>query len=268
MKKATNAEPKRHMFVTDLHYGYELDPETGKRRRIHDRKAADVMLQFARDFRPHVMILGGDILDCHPVSPHNTAKDKPGVVEGLRFRDDVRGCRSEYLEPIEALGCERYVFITGNHEAWINQFTEKHPQLKGILDLRTLLMLDERWELIRQGGRFDLGKLTFVHGDQLSGSDAAAKAACISFERNIRFGHIHTAQIYTKSSVGNGEPGKTGMAVPCLAMKQPAYSKGKPNRWCTGFSFGYTRPGGFSDYIAVIVRGEATINGKTYTGKG
>ena len=85
------AQPKlrRFVFASDLHYGYELDPATGKRRRIHDARAASVLLQFVKDFQPDEVIIGGDWLECHPVSPHN--KDKPGVVEGLRLRDDGRG---------------------------------------------------------------------------------------------------------------------------------------------------------------------------------
>ena len=267
MKKKPESKIRKFVFATDLHYGYENDPVAGHRRRIHDRRAASVFLQFCKDFQPDEIVIGGDWLDCHPISPHN--RDRPGVTEGLRFRDDCRGCRVEYLEPLEAIEGAKLTYIIGNHEAWISQFVEKHPTLAGILDLRTLLRLDDRWNVVPQGKSYSLGRLMFVHGDQLTGGDVGlAKQSVIAYEKSIRFGHVHTFMAYTKTGVGDDEPGKTGMAVPCLARKSPAYSKGRPNRWCNGFLYGYLRPGGaFSDYPVIIIRGEATINGVTYKGR-
>jgi hypothetical protein len=124
------------------------------------------------------------------------------------------------------------------------------------------------WEVVPLGGAFNLGKLTFIHGDQLSGGEGAAKAGVISYERNLRFGHYHTFQVATKNSPLDYKHAKTGIAVPCLCKKGPSYGKGRPNRWASGFNWGFVgEKGNFTDYVTVMVDGEFIgPSGKLYKG--
>jgi hypothetical protein len=89
-----------------------------------------------------------------------------------------------------------------------------------------------------------------------------------NYERNIRFGHFHTAQLFTKTSPLDAEVAKTGMAVPCLCSKDVGYMERIPNKWVQGFSYGTvdTATGVFEDNVAVIIRGRAIIAGKSYRG--
>lgn len=251
---------KKFIFAPDIHFGWER--KNGHKVSIHDMKAVDVMMAFAKEFKPDVFILGGDTLDNNSIAHHN--KGKPGRVEGFRLLIDAQDCRKAIIEPIEALGANELVFITGNHERFLADMVEEIPGLEGILDIKPLLKLD-KWEVIPQGGHFNLGKLTFVHGDQLSGGEHIAKAAVIAYERNIRFGHVHTHQTYTKTSPIDYKNAKTGIAVPCLCKKDPSYGRGKPNKWVQGFNFGYVmKDGTFNDYVVTIIDGKAVINGKVY----
>lgn len=249
-------------FLTDIHFGFER--RNGHKVALHDPTAFAVTLSYLRDFRPDVLILGGDILDCGAISHHNHGK--PGRTEGLRLLQDARDCRRMVLDPLEALRPVRQIYITGNHEDWLTDLTDDQPGLEGIIGLRPLLKLGPKWEVIEQGGYLNLGKLTFIHGDTLGPGEHHAKNAVISYERSIRFGHFHTFQAYTKTSPIDVKLGRTGIAVPCLCTKGPKYGESKPNRWVQGFCSGYvTSDGTYSDYISIITNGRLVApNGKVY----
>ncbi len=252
----------KYIYTTDLHFGYER--RSGHKVPLHDLKAWKAVLKFAEDFKPDVWIHGGDMLDCGVISHHN--KKKPGNVEGLRLLADATEGHKTFIEPVEAI-CKNLVYIIGNHEDWLNDLIVEMPALDGIVNVEVLLQLD-KWKVVPQGGAYNLGKLTFLHGDTVSGGEHVAKAAVINFERNVRFGHHHTMQAYTKNSPLDYKNAKTGIAIPCLCTKDPKYGESKPNRWMQGFNFGFVHKGGyFSDYVPIIIDGQFTApTGKTYSG--
>lgn len=253
------------MAAFDLHYGYAN--KSRHKIPLHDPKALDVFLQFVSDFQPHDIVLGGDILDCGAISHHN--HKKPGKTEGLRLLSDAMGCTKEVVAPLESMVKDKSALLTyhvGNHEDWINDLLDREPTLDGLLDLEVLLGLGN-WDIIPQGEASRLGKLHFVHGDQVRGGEHVAKAAVTYYERNIRFGHHHTYQAYTKTSALDVKQAKTGVSVPCLCRRDQPYGEGAPNRWAQGFLFGETYPNGdFQDFVAVLVDGKFVWNGKVYKG--
>lgn len=253
---------ERFVFLTDLHWGYER--RNGHKTPMHDSKALSVALKFVADFKPHHVILGGDMLDCGCVSHHNHGK--PGATEGLKLLADAIELRSALIEPLEALKPKSLTYITGNHEDWLNDLVDQVPALEGIIDVRSTLALSAKWKVVPNGEAHRLGKLVFIHGDQIKGGENSAKWATLAYEKNIFFGHFHTASTYSKSSAIE-QHGHMGTAVPCLCKKGPKYGGGSPNRWQQGFSFGYLEDGGlFNAYTAIIVDGKAHINGTLYKG--
>lgn len=254
---------EKFVFLTDLHFGWER--KNGHKVPLHDLKAMKVALDFCKDFKPDHVILGGDILDCGSVSHHNHGK--PGAVEGLRLLGDAKELVETFIRPLEAIGAKTQTYIIGNHEDWLQDVVDKIPALEGIVDVKSVLGLSDKWKLVPNGGLHKLGKLVFIHGDQLKGGDSAAKAAVIAYEKNVRFGHFHTAQTYTKVAAVDAN-GHNGVAVPCLCKKDPKYGGGSPNRWAQGFQWGYVGgpEGMFNDYTTIIVDGKAIIGGKVYKG--
>lgn len=255
---------QKFLYTTDLHFGYER--RNGHKVALHDPKAWGAVVAFAEDFKPDVWILGGDMLDCGVISHHNHGK--PGATEGLKLIADAREGRKLFIEPVERLTKSQMVYLIGNHEDWLTDLTDKIPALEGLVDLPSLLKIDEAyWDIIPQGGHFNLGKLTFIHGDTVKGGEHVAKNAVVNYERSIRFGHHHTHQVYSKNTAFDYKNGKTGVAVPCLCTKSPKYGEGAPNRWSQGFNYGYIREGGlFNDYVVTIIDGTCVVNGKTYRG--
>lgn len=254
---------EKFVYLTDLHWGYER--KNGHKTPLHDLKALNVVLQFLKDFKPDHIILGGDILDCGAISHHNHGK--PGAVEGFRLLGDAIELRAALIDPIEKLSPKTLTYIVGNHEDWLNDLTSQIPALEGIIDVRSVLKLSDKWKIIPNGEGHKLGKLTFLHGDQIKGGEHSAKWATVAWEANVRFGHHHTFQVYTKTSA-NDMNGHTGIAVPCLCRKNPNYGGGAPNRWAQGFLWGYVGGpnGSFADYVSVIVNGSTMINNKVYKG--
>lgn len=253
---------RRFAALFDLHYGYER--KNGHKVPLHDLKAFGAAYAFLEDFKPHTLILGGDVLDCGVISHHNHGK--PGRTEGLRLLTDSEECRSEVIAPLESIAEER-IIIKGNHEDWLDDFVDANPGIEGLIDFKKLLQLN-KWKVLPQGGKFHLGKLTFVHGDQLRGGQASARAAVIEAERSIRFGHFHTFQAYTKTSFIEEKFARTGIACPCLCTRDPKYGEGRGNSWVQGLNFGYISDDGtYADYVGVILNGKFIApNGKTYRG--
>jgi hypothetical protein len=256
---------EKFVALFDLHWGYERD---GQRHKValHDEKAISVAMQFIKDFKPDHVILGGDALDCGSVSHHR--RGVVGQLESLRLLAEAKELRAAVIEPLEKQIKGRLVYHIGNHEDWLSDLVDELPALEGIVDISSLLKLDEdRWEVIPQGKASRLGKLTFIHGDTVKGGQNPALAAVTNYERNIRFGHFHTFQMATKTTPVD-QNGHTGIAVPCLSKKGHRYGLGAPNKWMQGFLWGYVGgpEGIFNDYVTVIVNGKALINGKVYRG--
>lgn len=254
---------EKFVALFDAHWGYERDSQRHK-VPLHDEKAISVAMQFISDFKPDHVVLGGDILDCGAVSHHN--KGSAGRVEGLRLLAEAKECRENIIKPIEAGKPKSLTYIVGNHEDWLNDVVDDIPALEGLVDISSLLHLG-KWKVIPQAGAHKLGKLTFIHGDQIRGGEHVAKAAVTAYERNVRFGHHHTFQVHTKTSAVDAN-GHTGVSVPCLCKKGPRYGEGMPNRWMQGFLWGFVGgpEGTFNDYVSVIVNGKVNINGKSYRG--
>jgi hypothetical protein len=251
----------RFVALFDVHYGKER--KHGKLHDIHDPRALDAVLKFTSDFKPHVVLLGGDFIDCGAVSHH--ARGKPRLTEGLRLLGDFRDARANVLAPLEASGASQLIYHMGNHEAWVDRLVDEFPGLEGVVDVASGLRLD-RWQVVAQGGYSRIGKLHFIHGDQLRSANPA-KYAVDTFERSVRFGHFHRASMHSKINALDISDVRTGMGVPGLCKRDPGYGRGAPNGWSLGFLWGYVhKDGSYNDYLTHIVKSRFFANGRTYQG--
>jgi predicted phosphodiesterase len=250
----------RYAFLTDLHYGYER--AGGKTLPLHDPKAMEVTLEALRDLRPDVIILGGDILDCGAISHWN--EGKPRQVESLRFLRDLQECQKDFIAPLESLGASKLVYIKGNHERFVEDLLDRFPGLEGAFSVEEGLKLGAKWKVIPVGGAFQLDKLVFIHGDQIRGTARPSKWAVEAYEKNIRFGHFHRYEVTSKISALDNQS-KTGISVPCLMKRSPAYQGGAPNRWQQGFLWGDSYKDAFWDQVAIIVNGKVLIGSYLYS---
>jgi len=139
--------------------------------------------------KPRTFINGGDASDFSSVNRH--AKGQPGSVEGLRVVHDLNNLQRLLKAQGEEPSIQERVLLDSNHHEWLTIFVKENPNLKGILDWKTVQK--ERfpdWNiLIRDAGEdkvYWFGDYACRHGDH----EANAKAGSEIFQKYIG-GHYH-----------------------------------------------------------------------------
>lgn len=265
---------QRFVFLPDAHVGWDIwHTETGiERRPTHDLGMVKLVSAFLKDFEPTHIIYGGDQLNSAAIGRWNKEKTIH-LVQDL-YVEETRIFREKFDTPFRhaAPHAER-VWIDGNHDAWIYQWKDKYPQLESLLNPWGLIGISgphgkvSGSVYIPQGGAFHLGKLTFVHGDQLPSTRDQAQATLRDWSCNIRYGHFHTFQAATKCDPQFQRSKKTAMSIPMLGQRNPAYGRGAANRYIQGFLYGYVSKatGNFSDFPVIVPGNKVIIEGKEYS---
>jgi len=261
---------KKFLAFGDLHFGWDKTVSPTGRwsvAPVHDEKAFNCMLSFAKIFKPDVILMMGDNFDMRPVSRHEI--DLAKKMEGQRLQEVYEKGYDFFIKPLLALGAELHWF-DGNHEAWAYQLANKYPGIDGLIDPYTAMNLKkDKIVFHKQGEFFKLGKLAFAHGDNFVNGSAkyVAQRAVERYGSSIRIWHFHTYQAATRETLKNNAY-QTGIAVPCLCNRGPSYDTCHFNSWMHGFLYGYIEPSGaFHDHIAVIWNGKTIAEGKTYEAK-
>ena len=265
------ADTTRLIAIYDAHIGRERAHVRGAEvtRTIHDPIALRAMLRFAQDWKPKIVVLGGDQLDCACISHFNEAR--PGNTEGFRLKEDLDTLDRLLIKPFDDLIPKdgRKIFLTGNHERRVDDHLEKFPALKGLVSIASYLKLKERnWEVFSLGELAKVHKVYYLHGESISSGVYSAKKALEMFGRNLRFGHRHSWQTYVQTSALDVNDFHSAIQVPGMCHRNPSYAPGRPNQWLQGFLAEEFHPSGhFSSQVHIMVRGAFTANGKLYTGR-
>jgi hypothetical protein len=243
-----SAKSQRGIAVFDIHY-----PE-------NDKKLWANILRFTEDFDPDVFVFGGDNMDCEPVTRWVT--NRSTKIEGKRLKADYAGFTRDVLDPLPISQDCRRIFHLGNHEDWVAQYEECHPEIQGFIGVRENLDLSA-WEVYDYGDTSQVGKLYFHHGEYCL-QFHANKMATI-FHRNLAYGHMHTSQAHTIVSPLDSEA-HTAVSIPCACGLNPHYSRNRPNAWVSGFAVFHIAPDGlFNLYPVIAVDGKFTApNGVRY----
>lgn len=222
------------------------------------------MMAFARDFKPDVFILGGDQLNCGPVSHWN--RGKPGRIENFRLKDELELLNKHIMEPVEKIAKEK-IWLDGNHEVWITDLIEEFPSLAGMIEPSAWLPMN-RWKSFSQGEIYKLGKLNFIHGDTIGSAKNRAQRLLQMYRRNIRCGHFHTYEAATDVTPYDSKDFHTGVVVPAMAACNAGYMKNRVSNHHQGFLYGWVdKDGSFSDHVMTIINGKFIYNGKVYDGR-
>jgi len=276
MSKSVRKEPlsstaTRFVALFDIHVGWEWARVGGElvKRPTHNEPAIHATLDFVNDFAPDVLILGGDQINCGPVS--HWLKGKPRLVEGFRLKNELDKFQDLFGNTL--IKIPRTIWMDGNHEAWIHGLVDENPGLEGMVEPQSYLK--GQWaETVSQGEMYQLsygtkrGKLYFVHGDVILKSQqykSPARTLVTAYNKNIRAGHVHTYDAFTLKSPVDKQDYHTGIIVPALASRDPYYTKFAPSNFMHGFLYGWFWPDGeFTDQVVVINRSQFTVNGKRY----
>lgn len=231
-----------------------------------DPQAVKCALKILEWYKPHTVVILGDFIDFESVS--HWMKDKHKSNEGLRLADDYK-VGNELLDKITK-HCKRLVYITGNHERFLEDAMERNPELIGTIELDKGLKFDERrkkgLDIIyhpRYGDCHNIGKLWFTHGSYLGQHHAASHVN--NYERSVVYGHTHTVQSHVKISPIDVEDKHIAISLGCLCKRNPKFMQSKPSGWTHCLGVGMVGANGdFGIDPVIISKGVARYGGKIF----
>lgn len=234
----------------------------------HDLDAVDCAMQIVDWYKPDLLVILGDFLDCTPVS--HWLKDRKKTTEGLRLKRDYE-IANQILDRITA-NVKHLVYLEGNHEDWIYDAIERNPEFEGMIELEYGLDFERRRRAglqitqLRYGQCFKAGELWFTHGTYTGVSHA--KKHVEAYGRNVVYGHLHDVQMAVKVCPIDVEDKHMALSLGCLCNKNPQFMENRPNNWVHCLGIGEIRPNGnFSIYPAIICNGETSYGGQTFRSK-
>lgn len=230
-----------------------------------DEDAFNAFLNFVKDYQPDEVIHLGDLGEWESVS--HWIEDKRRKIEGKRLSLDFEACNN-ILDRLDAVLPKnkkvKKVLCLGNHEDWIEQYLDCHPEMEHLVDMRETLRLRERgYEVFELNDYYRNGKMVCVHGPYENMFHSKTNAEKVG--TNVVYGHVHTHQVCTLRNLDS--PYK-GVAVPCLCKLNKDFLKNRLTNWVHGFAISETLPNGnFNMYVIEILNGIFSFNGKIYDGK-
>ena len=262
MKKFYMKDGMRVLALYDLHL--KTEPVATPLGWVPDiSESVYTVLNFAKDWKPDVTILGGDFLDLDEVS-HWVANNSIRI-EGKRLRHNLE-LGNLILNKIDEFTRRKKVYIVGNHCARLGWYLNQHPVLEGMFSLEGCLRLRDRgYEVIPEGGRYKLGKAYFIHG-WYTNKYHASKTVDVMGE-NVFYSHTHDIQVHTKPNAD--EQPIMGHSLGSLSDLAPHYMRGRPTKGLHSFgAFYFSRDGSFTPYVPILINGKFWWNGKLYTPEG
>jgi hypothetical protein len=251
-------ETERWLVLPDLQVPY------------HDQRSLDAVLKYASTIHWNGVIQLGDFLDfdfCSRWTADNARK-----IEGSRFLQEY-AAGNRVLDQIQEAARKKnkdahLIVIEGNHDWRVENVVNKTPSLEGLIEFERNMKFAERnaffWRYWVHKKPIILGHAYFIHGDYI-GIHHAKKTAD-SYHRNIFYGHTHTLQAYTKTTLS--EDSVQCWSLGTLSKFDLEYMGKKPSSWMQCFAEFFIKPdGNFNHFVTNIINhGFIAINGKEYSG--
>lgn len=159
----------------------------------HDTDALKLAIECCeREGATHV-IANGDIADCGPASRHEQKKKRAVLDEGCLRESVAAG-----MWLFDWFRTRECYYILGNHEAWVSNYIEQSPELKGTAttELLGLWSDGDGWAVLPDKSRLSIGNLTIEHGNALfpsgsGGQNPAQRIKSLVPDRTTIVGHLH-----------------------------------------------------------------------------
>jgi len=211
----------------------------------------DKLGKLIADKRPDTIFQMGDFLSLSSLSHWD--KNKKLSVEGKRYKEDIRAGKEaikRLFAPLRALqeqqkadGLQVYtpevVWIIGNHEDWIRQYTIYNPALAGHLDIvEDLGIGDMGFKIIPFKGTIEKYGIIFSHVPMNGGSmPVSGKTAIFKAQEQCSksqvFAHTHRWEHMSHKRHGDDDIMQT-LSVGYFNNVQEEYCEGAPLGWWSG----------------------------------
>lgn len=233
---ASHAEPltdvvihgaQRILRLSDIHYPF------------HDERALSAAIEYGMKHDPTVVLLDGDVIDCHDLSDYD---------RDPRHRyteDELRTIGAELDQFRRAFPKARILWKSGNHEDRLKRYLMRRaPDLYGLpgMDVPGLVAMTcgagalDRVEWIERKRVIRCGHLAFLHGHEFGGCGGGVNPARWLFLRageNAICGHFHRTSEHSEPSLSREQRG--AWSTGCLCDMSPDYMP--HNKWNHGFAW-------------------------------
>lgn len=171
------------------------------------------------------LILLGDTADCRFVNPHEMQKtrcaNENALVEFESYEKILK--RFEHY-------CDKKYIMFGNHEDFINRWTDSHKQFKDLFEkLYTDPISKYGYTYIKDKDFINIDNVIYSHGDMkcfgASGSNLQKHLKTLGGEYPVVIGHSHRPQKY-----------QNGTSVPSLCDLNQQYNEVNASNWKNGFT--------------------------------
>lgn len=231
---------------------------------IHDKRAYDIVMKFARRFKPDIFVNGGDLGHFGGISHWNKTNYK--LRKEYPLKVDFDHCKAHFKEQRDINPEADIYYLDGNHEEWIADYLDYHPEMEGLIDYKKDMGFEEFniKHITQKIKDFKIGKLRFIHG-WFAGIHHAKKHA-EHVHHNVVYGHAHDMQSHTPKNI---DPRKRFMSwcVGHLSDESKAdYLRNKPTNWVLGFLVFYVdmQTGMFTPYPIPMPNYQFIFGGKLY----
>lgn len=213
----------------------------------------------------------GDLIDNEAIS--DFVRDKPRQMLSaapLKAQaGEVNKWLDQHLAIVEANNPEvRKVLVEGNHEYRTERYIDRHPHLKGMVEVEEQLHLKKRGiEYVRfwsRGDVYRIGKLCLGHGVYTVQNHAAKHVR--EYGCNLLYGHLHDVQAHYIRRRGSNHP-LMAQSIGCTCRYDMLYMRGRPMNWMTAFVVvGVFPDGTFQHQVVPVINGRfiGPTNGKVY----
>ena len=248
----TNLSVRKDLFISDLHAPH------------HNKSAVGAVLEYARWYKPDGVHVLGDVGNFTSVSHWLHKKGKKLPLEGKRIAKDMTSA-CDMLNDINMAtpkATNRIVTI-GNHEYWVEQYIEDHPELEGLMEID----IEHRYgglgyKCIKFNEPYRNGKLLEFHGFYTNKYHAAKTVSV--FGRSCIYNHTHDHQVFEDTFWKDRH---MAMSIGCLCDMNPDYLRNHPTKWVHGFAtVEFFSSGNFTVDFINIINGNFSRNGKVYGG--
>ena len=237
---------------------------------LADMPAINVLCKTIEIVKPDMYIDLGDVGEWEGASHWKWKKKKrPPLEYQLPHIEqdiiDVNKGMDQIDESLDKANCKNKHITEGNHDDWMNRFTEEHPYLnykfKAAVDLK-----GRGYRYHPMGKYLKVGKLYFYHGHHFASMHHARnhlnRLGC-----NIMYGHHHDVQV---ASVTNMDGVKSAYSIGCLkdmSSDKNAWLNNKKHNWQHAFAIvDFYDKGRFTVDIVQIIEGKAMVWGNLIDG--
>jgi predicted phosphodiesterase len=211
----------RILILSDLHFPYQ------------NNMAVEVALDYGKLKKVDCILINGDLIDFANISRHD--KDW----RSRSINDEFESVRT-FLKSLRLnFPNTRIIYKHGNHdERWEKFLYVKAPEIFDVSDfqLEVLLRLGElKIETVKDKRPIRLGKLTVLHGQELTGSGGVnpSKSTFNKTLNDTLIGHVHKTSYHSEPRM-NGEIISV-YSTGCLCELHPIWMP--INKWTLGFAY-------------------------------